>query len=176
MCGSGTIPIEAALWANGIAPGSFKPDFSVRHWNNFDADLFTSVLEAQTNQNSLPSIIQGSDIQARAISMAKTNAKRAGVDDFIAWRTSLFETLQSAKTEPGLLVFNPPYGERISDQASLPALYTKIGEALRKYPGWKAGILMADPGLIKNIEHKPTQSIPLFNGAIECRLVLVDVH
>jgi len=172
LCGSGTLPIEAALWAKGIAPGSFNPDFSLRHWKNFDSDLFKKLLVSAKESTSIPSIIQASDKQVRALTIAKANAKRAGLDEEIIWKTSSFESLDSARTEPGFLIFNPPYGERISDQASLPALYSKIGESLRRYSGWKAGILVADPGLIKNIGHKPDQSIPLFNGAIECRLAL----
>mgnify|MGYP000576388748 CR=1 FL=1 len=173
MCGSGTMAIEAALWAKGIPAGSLAPEFSALHWADFDKDLWAKVL-AEKNP-SIPTPIFASDKQERAIVIAKANAKRAKILESIQFQTSAFETLEVPREKTGVLVLNPPYGERIGDRAGMGSLYSNIGKTLKRYPGWKAAILVTDPDFAKAIGLQSLRQIPIFNGPIECRLLLFNL-
>lgn len=170
MCGSGTIAIEAAMQANGIRAGSISPSFSALHWTDFDQDIWNEVLSEKAS--SVPTSIYASDKQERAIKIAKANANHAKVLEDIQWQTSAFEDLNLSETKKGVLVLNPPYGERIGDRKDLKNLYKAIGKTLNRYSGWKAAVICTDPEWEKAIGLKTYRQIPLFNGPIECRLLL----
>jgi len=173
MCGSGTMAIEAALWAQGIRPGSMSPEFAALNWADFDRDLWNKVLAEKIPPIFTP--IFASDKQERAVAIAKSNANRANVLEDIQWQVAAFENLEIVKQKPGVLVFNPPYGERIGDRQGLSSLYSNIGKTLKRYPGWKAAVLVTDPQFAKAMGLESQRQIPLFNGPIEGRLLLFNL-
>lgn len=173
MCGSGTMAIEAALWAKGTSVGSIQPTFAALNWSDFDEVLWKKVLAEKFP--AVPTPIFASDKQERAVFIAKANAKRAKVLEDISWQVAPFESLEISKQKPGVLVLNPPYGERIGDRSGLGALYSNIGKTFKRYQGWKAAVLVTDPQYAKAIGLESARQIPIFNGPIECRLLLFNL-
>lgn len=173
MCGSGTILIEAAQQALDLAPGLGR-DFGFRHLSWFDAPTWQGLLaEAEARRKPLAFAgVWGSDISASAISAARVNLDAAGLTPAV--RLQAGDVLDSRPPAPsGLLLTNPPYGHRLADETMLAALYPRLGDTLKRhFSGWTAAILTADPKLPKLLGLKPRRRIPLFNGALECRLLV----
>ncbi len=172
MCGSGTIAIEAALAARNIAPGLIRKKFAYMQWKDFDRALHEELIaEAQAAQLwKLPFPIVGSDLDPQAIEGAKENARAAGVEADIALDVVHFESAMPP-ADSGLLVFNPPYDERMKVNL-IAAIYRRIGDALKKnWSGWKAFMLTGNLEAAREIGLKPTQKIRLRNGPIECQLL-----
>ncbi len=178
LCGSGTIAIEAALIARGIAPGLLRlgtDGFAFQRWREYDSTAFEAFAADQRScaLEAAPAPIHGRDIDRRLVAVAARNARRASVGDDIDFDR---RDVASA-TAPGkraLLVSNPPYGERLS--ADLDALYRAIGDTMkRELAGGSAWLLVADKGLAGKVGLKPARRIPLFNGRIECRLLRFDL-
>jgi len=172
MCGSGTIAIEAALVAADRAPGLART-FGFQKLGWYNGPTWQRIRQrARDRLRSAPATagIFASDIDPRALAAARANAVRAGVTEWIA----LDEADALARTAPcatGLVVANPPYGVRLADDASLAALYPRLGDALKqRFAGWTACLLTGDLRLPKLIGLKPAKKTPLWNGAIECRL------
>ena len=136
FCGSGTIPIEAALIAKNRAPGLYR-DFSAMKWQGFDKKIWDEAREnARSREFNGNYNIVGSDIDPKALEIARENARRAGVDDVV--RFELADAMEfDRKTERGVIVTNPPYGERIMEKAEAEALYKGFGEAYRKSENWQ---------------------------------------
>jgi len=178
MCGSGTIPIEAALKASRRAPGLTRPAFGFQRWSSFDPDLWAAVLKEAQEQalESLPVAILGADMSASALDMARKNADRAGVDGFVSFsKAGIGECDPPAP--PGILLCNPPYGVRLGDEESLKLLYKKLGDTLKKsFQGYTAYVLTGNPQLASCIGLKPSRRIVLFNGPIECRLLRYEIY
>lgn len=175
MCGSGTFLIEAALMSLADAPGlSREPgDFGFERLANFDAALWRrlQVEAAQRRQEAPPQLpLWGSDISADAVARTQQNLAHAGLDDLATVeQADILERLPPAAE--GILVANPPYGERLGEAGELAAFYPKLGDALkRNFAGWRCYFLSADPQLPKLIGLKPSKKTPLFNGPLECRL------
>lgn len=174
MCGSGTFLIEAAQMALADAPGLGREpgDFGLERLANFDAALWRRLLkelaERRVEAQRLP--IWGSDIAADAVARARQNLAHAGLDDLVTVeRADLLE--RSPPAPEGILVANPPYGERLGSGEELAAFYPRLGDALKKrFAGWRCYLLSADPQLPKLIGLKATKRTPLFNGPLECRL------
>jgi putative N6-adenine-specific DNA methylase len=178
MCGSGTIPVEAALKASRRAPGLTRPGFGFQRWSSFDAAAWGAVLKEAQEQvlDSLPVPILGSDLSGSALEMARKNAERAGVGSLVSFsRAGIGESVTSSP--PGILLCNPPYGVRLGDEELLKSLYKKLGDTLKKYyQGYTAYVLTGNPLLASCIGLRPSRRIVLFNGAIECRLLKYEVY
>jgi len=178
MCGSGTIPVEAALKASRRAPGLTRPGFGFQRWLSFDPVLWSTILkEAQAQAlESLPIQILGSDTSVGALEMARKNADRAGVGGLVTFSRAGIEECV-APSPSGILLCNPPYGVRLGDEESLKLLYKKLGDTLKKsFQGYTAYVLTGNPLLASCIGLRPSRRIVLFNGPIECRLLKYEVY
>lgn len=191
FCGSGTIPIEAACIAADIAPG-LRREFGLQWLRDHDGDAWRALKDEalQRAERGIERLItdgpriRGSDIDARIIEVARENARAAGLPPrAIEWRVSGFAKLKPPATETGLLLTNPPYGLRISTSPGEHAAnrdhvaaMQAVGETLRnQWGGWQAWFLSADPALPAQLRMQPRRRVPLFNGAIECRLLGFEV-
>jgi len=166
FCGSGTIPIEAALLAKGIPPG-FSRQFSFMLWPNYDKSIWENLLTIIQikSSNELP-IIQGSDRDAGAIEMSIANAKRAGVSDLIEFTCEAISSI-SPPPMPGFLVTNPPYGFRINSNKDLRNLYAQFGNVARSHcMNWNIAILCSDINLLAQTRMKLDTSFRFNNGGI----------
>ena len=176
FCGSGTLPIEAALIATRRAPG-LERRFGFEQLDNFDADLWQRLRqEAQAAVlPQAPTPIAGSDTDRRLIQTAAINAREAQVAGHI-----IFQVADVRDTRPngenGILLANPPYGVRLEEVQTLHALYPQLGSWLKQhYPGWLCGLLTADRDMPKLMRLSPKRKIPLYNGNLDCRLFLLDM-
>ena len=176
MCGSGTFVLEAALMALKIAPG-LKRSFGFERLKNFEPKIWDQLRAEAAAQplttNALP--IQGSDSDKWAVMDARKNLDNAGLQGVARLEEKdILDIVAPAAS--GVLVMNPPYGERIGEADELAELYPKLGSVLKQgFAGWKVGILTADLRLPKLMRLKPARKIPLFNGPIECRLYLFEM-
>jgi 23S rRNA (guanine2445-N2)-methyltransferase / 23S rRNA (guanine2069-N7)-methyltransferase len=180
MCGSGTLLIEAALLALDVAPGSLRSHFGFIGWLGHDRALWQTLLEEAAARRAAraqsPVVCRGFDHDPAAVHASLENIERAGLRGVVhVERRSLEQLVRPAAS--GLLVVNPPYGERIGDQAQLQALYALLGRHLREqFEGWQAAVLTGNPPLAKLIGIKARRSHTLFNGRIECRLLRFQVQ
>ena len=166
FCGSGTIPIEAALMALNIPPGLHRK-FAFIEWPGFDEALWASLLaEAGKGTRTTP-LLLGSDRDAGAVKMAQANAERAGVAQFIEFKCQAVSAI-SPGSQPGWVVTNPPYGLRVSEGKDLRNLYAQFGNVLReKCIGWNLAVLCSDPSLLGQMRIKLDTSLSLVNGGIQ---------
>lgn len=169
MCGSGTFLIEAALIAANIMPGVYRRHFSFENWKDFDADLFDSLYNDDSRERQFNFKIYGADISPKATEIAERNIKSAGVGRMIQLETKPLSAWTEAP-EDGILVTNPPYGERISTE-DMEGLYRLLGTKLKNiFKGYHAWIIAAKNEFVQNIGLAPSQKIPILNGSIECEL------
>jgi putative N6-adenine-specific DNA methylase len=171
MCGGGTFLVEAAQIALDIAPGSAR-SFGFEKLKHFDAVLWQELrAEAEARRKPLaPLPIYGSDLYGDTLKLAQANLRAAGLEQTVQLKQANALEI-SAPAETGVLVTNPPYGERMGEQQELAAFYPKFGDALKqKFAGWNCYILSADMNLPKLIKLQVSKRTPLFNGALECRL------
>jgi putative N6-adenine-specific DNA methylase len=169
MCGSGTIPIEAALIARNIAPGVFRKGFAFEKWADFDQELFDKVYNDDTQEREFTHKIYGYDNNPKANEIATHNVKSAGVAKDIVLKLQPIQQFEQPENE-SIMITNPPYGERISTN-DLLGLYETIGERLKHaFIGGKAWILSYRKECFDSIGLKATDKVPLFNGALECEL------
>ena len=169
MCGSGTFLIEAALIASNQAPG-LNRDFGFMAWKNFDKTLFatikTSYLDKVTKKDFLK--IYGSDKDLRAIRVSKKNLTLAGFENSVQLVCKQFSEITPPYNE-GVLVTNPPYGERIGEE--LDSAYPEWASSLKKsFAGWRTYFLTNDFRMPKLMRLSPSKKTPLYNGALDCRL------
>lgn len=168
MCGSGTIPIEAALIARNIAPGVFRKEFGFEKWKDFDQDLFDSIYNDDSQEREFNHKIYGYDNNPKANEIATLNVKAAGVTKDVILKIQPFQQFEQP-AEKSIIITNPPYGERISS-GDLLDLYQMIGERLKHaFIGNDAWILSYRDECFDQIGLKPSIKIPLFNGALECQ-------
>lgn len=168
MCGSGTLLIEAAMIAMNIPPGIYRNSFAFEKWIDFDSELFDMIYNDDSGERVFEHKIYGSDISAKAISIATENVKSAGVSKYIELKTLPFQDYKKAPPERGILVTNPPYGERIKPD-DLFGLYEMIGERLKHiFAGYDAWILSYKKDCFNRIGLRHSQRIPLINGSLEC--------
>ena len=178
MCGSGTLVIEAALMAAHIAPGLSRSYWGFLGWKGHDAALWTRLLEeanAQVRRERLPAIV-GFDQDHRAVRAALANVERAGLRGLVHIEKRELANAEPPKSRPeiphGLVVVNPPYGERIGEKLELEALYAQLGEVLRsRFGGWEAWLFTGNLELARLVRLEPARRYPLFNGPIDCRLL-----
>ncbi|MEG2674844.1 MAG: THUMP domain-containing protein, partial [Muribaculaceae bacterium] len=167
MCGSGTFLIEAALIGANINPGVYREGFAFERWRDYDAELFDSIYNDDSNEQEFKFKIYGSDISPKAVDVAESNIKRAGVSKYVDLRICNFQSITEAP-EKGILITNPPYGERIAVE-DMGALYKSIGEKLKKvFQGYHAWIIGYKDELFDEISLKPSIKYPILNGALEC--------
>jgi putative N6-adenine-specific DNA methylase len=166
MCGSGTLPIEAALIAKNIAPGKFRKNFAFMTWKDYDSDLFEKIKE-EAETREFTHHIYANDINGSSMVSARTNARNARVFNLIDYSSGDFAAL-NLELQGALIMMNPPYGERIPLKDP-EALYKMIGEKLKHlYVGNTAWILSSSLENNHKIGLKPSSKIRLFNGALEC--------
>ncbi len=169
MCGSGTFLIEAALIAGNINPGIYRKQFAFEKWPDFDRDLFEEIYNDDSAEKEFAFKIYGGDIDPEAVAVARKNIREAKVEDMIELTCRPMSDWTD-NPEPGILVMNPPYGERLKPE-DMTSLYKGIGSTLKKYfPGWHAWIIGLNDEDFSNIGLKPTVKIPLLNGNLECSL------
>ncbi len=181
MCGSGTLPIEATLIAADIAPGLQRKHWGFLNWKKHDAKAWEALLdEAHTRKveglKKLPSI-QGSDCNPSAVRAAQTNVEQAGLADFIQIDHLELEQCRAADPDhPGLVVINPPYGERLGADSNLADLYFRVGQLLKEhFLGWRASLITGNPELGKKLGLRATRKHSLYNGRIECKLLHFEI-
>ena len=176
MCGSGTIAIEAALIALNIPPGLFRKHFAFENWQDFNQDLFDTLLSDDSDEREFNHKIYASDAGYYAIQAATKNVRSAGLQKYIELKQIRLEEIrnqQSAvshqQTEGALVVINPPYGERLGQDKNIMDLYANIGTALKhQFTGATAWIISANEEALKCIGLKPSQKIHLLNGELDC--------
>lgn len=172
MCGSGTFLVEAAQISFDIAPGSGR-SFAFEKLSGFDERLWKQMKATATHRQKLkmPQPIFGSDLYGDALSTARINLSAAGLSEIVTLKQA--NVLEIAAPAPsGIIVTNPPYGRRMGAQQPLEDFYPRLGDMLKKkFSGWSAYIITADPLLPKCIRLAASRRIPLFNGALECRLL-----
>lgn len=185
MCGSGTLLVEAALMALDIAPGLARWRYGFNNWKQHQAALWQQLRKEATERKEAGLLrgcaeIRGYDEDPRVIKVAEANIARAGLEKWV--RVSVREVGQLVKPShvsddlPGLLVCNPPYGERLSDVPVLVHLYRSLGDRLiDQFKGWYAGVFTGNPDLCKQMRLRSTKQYKFFNGAIPCELVLFDI-
>ena len=171
FCGSGTIVIEAAMMAAHIAPGILRQDQSLQYWTQHQPDLWEAArTTALQSVKPVGLSLRGTDLDAEMIAVAEANAMRAGVSHWIEFSCLPLEEC-TPRSEKGLLISNPPYGERLSDPTQLIPLYQQLGHVLHThYQGWHAAILTSNAMLAKTIGLRATKQYTLYNGALECKL------
>ncbi|MDR3194933.1 MAG: THUMP domain-containing protein [Tannerella sp.] len=167
MCGSGTLLIEAAMIALNIPPGLYRKEYAFEKWNDFDAELFDEVSSDDTGERRFAFKCYGSDVSPAAVELARENCRNAGLTKYIDLKTLTFQQYTEAP-EAGILVTNPPYGERIATNDIL-GLYRMIGERLKHvFAGYQAWILSFKEEYFESIGLKPSRKIKLMNGQLEC--------
>ncbi len=167
MCGSGTLPIEAALIARNMAPGLFRKEYAFEKWDDFDADLFDNIYNDDSQERPFDHKIYGYDIDPKAVNTALLNVKAAGLTRDITIEQADFANF-TQPAEKAIIVMNPPYGERISTP-NLLGTYRMIGERLKhQFIGNEAWVLSYREECFAQMGLKPSLKTPLFNGPLEC--------
>jgi 23S rRNA (guanine2445-N2)-methyltransferase / 23S rRNA (guanine2069-N7)-methyltransferase len=185
MCGSGTLLLEAALMCADIAPGLFRSRFGFMHWKGHDESLWEPLV-AEADQRRYAGLerpqpeIRGYDANIKAIRAAEENIQGAGLETVV--RVTCKELAQFAPpthtdVKPGLVITNPPYGERLGEESALVHLYRHLAERLKShFGGWKVGVFTGNPVLAKAMRLKVDKRYKLFNGAIACELQMYPLY
>jgi len=175
MCGSGTLPIEAALWARNVPPGRQRT-FAFMNWPRYREGLWQALLiEADRSIGRNGISVQGMDGDPTAVAAAGGNAERAGVKPFIRFKVQDLADLKGG-ADPGLVVCNPPYGRRIGGDSDLFSLYGRFGEVCRsQFPGWRIGFLSPEEDLARATGLPVILVSTLQNGGIPVGLFRADL-
>jgi 23S rRNA (guanine2445-N2)-methyltransferase / 23S rRNA (guanine2069-N7)-methyltransferase len=181
MCGSGTLPIEAALMASDSAPGIERTYYGFLRWRGHDAAIWQALLaearaRRETGIKKLPPI-RGYDSDPAAVRVALLNVEHAGLTGLVHIERRYLADCRSEHVEhAGLVVVNPPYGERLGAESELPGLYRELGNVLKRcYEGWRAAVFTGNPDLGKVMGLRAHKMHVLYNGAIECKLLHFEV-
>lgn len=170
MCGSGTFLIEAALIAANINPGIYRRGFAFEHWKDFDSELFDRLYNDESAERQVTCPIVGADISPKAVAIAEANIKNAGVAKYVSVEVKPLSQWTEAPQPAGIVVTNPPYGERIS-APDMDALYETIGAKLKRvFTGYNAWIIGYREEYFRKIGLSPSKKIDLLNGSLECQL------
>lgn len=172
MCGSGTFLIEAAMIAAGIKPGSFRKDFAFEHWRDYDPELFEKIMAEDSGHRDVPFKIYGSDISPKAVAIAERNILSAGVDEYINLRIKPLQLWDEAPAGgvPGVLITNPPYGERINVQ-DMEQLYKLLGTKFKRvFLGYHAWVISSNIDYLTAIGLTPSVKEAMQNGGLDCEL------
>lgn len=182
MCGSGTLLIEAALMAGNIAPGLFRKDFGFMDWLSFDAAIWQELItQAQQQRDEavakgLP-LMLGCDGFPKVLEAAANNIARAGLGDFIQLKRANIEQLTKPSSwEQGLILTNPPYGERLGDVETLKHTYQDLGRVMKnQFAGWTLGVFTGNADLARELRLRSSKRYKLFNGTIASELILYEL-
>lgn len=178
MCGSGTLAIEAALIAQNRMPGLQRMNYSFMHFIGYDENVFFAerkLLKEKADKSQVPPII-ASDIAEQAIEIAKINAKTAGVEHLIDFQVCDFAET-TVPSEPGVIMFNPEYGERLGTHSKLEVTYKRIGDFLKQEcKGYRGYVFTGNPELAKKIGLKASRRFEFFNGKLDCRLLQYELY
>ncbi len=181
MCGSGTLLLEAAMIAADYAPGLLRDYFGFMGWKQHDAECWTKLhTEAEQRKTigltRLP-VIVGFDQDRQTVNAALTHIANAGLQNKIhVERRDIQDAAPAESWKPGLLICNPPYGERLGDSEATAELYKKFGITLKThFIGWQAGLIISDPELGFRIGIRSKKPLTLFNGALECKLLRLNI-
>jgi len=181
MCGSGTLPLEGAMMAMDIAPGLLRTYWGFLGWKQHDESIWSELVadaraRRETGLMGHP-VIRGYDISARSINIACDNATAISLEDHIEFaQQAIRDCAQPSEETTGLVVVNPPYGERLGQQQELEPLYRDLGTCLKThYQGWKAAVITSDPDLGKCLGIRARQVNRLYNGALECILLRMEL-
>ncbi len=178
MCGTGTFLIEGAMIAMNMAPGLLRKSFGFEKLKNFDSEIWSSLIDEATASEieELDFKFYGSDRNGGAIETTALNARHAGVDEAIELVKCAIDELE-CPTDSGVVITNPPYGERIGDKDRLKDDYKDISYVLKnRFQGWTAYILSGEPELTKNLGMRSDIKIPVSNGPINCRFLKYVVN
>ena len=180
MCGSATLIIEGAMMAADIAPGLLRERFGFTDWKQHDQELWQSIFDEAEQRKvagleALELDIRGYDANPRVLEFATLNIEKAGLDEHIRLAHKPIDQFGRATAEYGLLITNPPYGERLGDLEGLRPIYAKLGAVLQKnFQGWKAGIFTGNLELGRETDLTPSKQYKLFNGTIPCKLLMFE--
>ncbi len=172
MCGSGTILTEGAMMVKNIAPGVNRR-FTAEQWSQIPPEVWKEERERARSleKPEIPFKAYGSDVDEQALKIAKENARRAGVGEYITFRKA-DATQFKPETDRGTVIINPPYGERLMDQKSVTELYNKLGKVFTPQRGWGYYIITADEEFEKAFGRKADKRRKLYNGMIKCQLYM----
>ncbi|TVP92988.1 MAG: bifunctional 23S rRNA (guanine(2069)-N(7))-methyltransferase RlmK/23S rRNA (guanine(2445)-N(2))-methyltransferase RlmL, partial [Pseudomonadaceae bacterium] len=184
MCGSGTFLVEAAMMAADMAPNLQRERWGFSAWLQHVPAVWTRLVEearqrAEAGMRQPPAWIRGYEADPRLLQPVRNNIQRAGLGDWVKVYQGELATFspQPDRGQKGLIVCNPPYGERLGDAASLVYLYQKLGEVLRQHcQGWEAAIFTGNPELGKRMGIRSHKQYNLFNGALPCKLLLMHLQ
>jgi putative N6-adenine-specific DNA methylase len=174
LCGSGTLCIEAAWIALRRPPGLTRRHFGFMGWMDFDIALWTDLRDQARRQvlTKLPHPIVGSDVRRDVVSFAGNNARAAGIGNLLHFECRDIRDFQPPAGEPGILLMNPPYGERLGEEKELRGLYRTIGQVLKERGhGWRAFVFTGNGALARQIGLEVLERRHLFNGKISCQLL-----
>jgi putative N6-adenine-specific DNA methylase len=174
MCGSGTLPIEAAWIALDRPPGLTRKRFGFQGWMDFDVALWTAIRDETRRgvKKRLLAPILGSDERRDAIEFSRTNARAAGIGNLLKFERMDVRQLQVPEGKPGTLICNPPYGERIGEEKDLRPLYRVLGDVFAwRCQGWACWVFTGNANLAKEIDLPIVEQVELWNGKIPCRLL-----
>ena len=177
MCGSGTIAIEAALFAMHIPSGYYRKQFAFMNWEGYDEAIWKQVKEeADSHMGELEHQIFASDRSDKAVGFARANLKSAGLHKDVELHCHFFDAIRP-EAKNGLIIMNPPYGMRLEERGELKDLYRGIGDALkRSFTGFDAWIITPSLDTFKFIGLRPARRVPLYNGPIETRFLKFEVY
>ena len=180
LCGSGTLLVEAAWMALDVAPGLARRRIGAEGWRGHDAPLWQRLLagaRARRDAGRGREVrIAGSDGAHAAVRAAIANLDRAGLGDRVRVSRGELRDVEAPWSEAGIVLTNPPYGERLGEAGELGPFYELLGDILkRRFPGWSAWVLTGNPALAKRIGLRPARRHVLYNGPIECRLLEIPI-
>lgn len=174
MCGSGTFLVEGAWIAQNRPPGLTRKWFSFLGWKDFDPGVWSAVKEEARAgvKATVPFPPRGSDLRPDAVDFARNNTRAAGIGNLIeVQRLDLRDARPKPSEPPGLLICNPPYGERLGEEEELVPLYREMGEAFAAHwPGWRLGVFTANDRLARLVRRKAVRTTHFYNGGIPCTL------
>ena len=170
FCGSGTIPIEAAMIGANIAPGMNR-EFLAQTWSNVPKKLWPAAVEEAKAaiRTDVELNIQGYDLDGDIVKAARQNARMAGVEQYIHFQQRPVNQLNHPK-KYGFIITNPPYGERLEEKAAMPALYKEIGEAFSRLDTWSFFVITSYEDAAKYIGKKPDKNRKIYNGMLKTYL------
>ncbi len=178
MCGSGTLAIEAALLATNKRPGLFRMNYSFMHVLGYEEEIFFAERRLLKDQSvkTIDFEIIATDISADAVDIARKNAQTAGVDQLITFKVCDFAETPVPST-PGVIMFNPEYGERLGVHTKLEATYKRMGDFMKQEAkGYRGYIFTGNPDLAKRIGLRASRRVEFYNGKLDCRLLEYELY
>lgn len=182
MCGSGTLLIEAAMMAADVAPGLLNHDYAFHQWKQHDEELWQEVLttakdKAEQGKQTLSNHFYGSDSFRKSLPLAKDNAEKSGLSEFIQIdEQDIRHPKQAPVSDKGLLLSNPPYAERLGEEEQVTQLYRDFGDYMKaRCQNWQAGFITTDEQFAKAVGIRSHKQYKFKNGALDCKLYLFEV-